>query len=187
MPTVKSSFQVLEGTNIRLNITTTASLLEVLEKFETYEEAWNPGGFIDGVTLDNLLSVEPHGKNPTLVDVLKRIGLTEKTGREIDRIYEGSIIYGRPWTDYSESTSNNVKLFIQRSKADENFTRYIIEEQEKIKRHLSIYSFMILSLLNEENMITIDKIAKKQDVFITKQDVANLLNLTLDQAYKEKK
>lgn len=308
MPTVKSSFQVLEGTNIRLNITTTASLLEVLEKFETYEEAWNPeqeidygfhriavpefdksafreglmnafchrdytmlgtvrvliddegmtisnpGGFIDGVTLDNLLSVEPHGKNPTLVDVLKRIGLTEKTGRGIDRIYEGSIIYGRPWPDYSESTSNNVKLFIQRSKADENFTRFIIEEQEKTKRHLSIYSLMILSLLNEENMITIDKIAKnthlpqsklkgaienliddkliactiknntkhyyllkdendylrksnneydflvinkndyqnmiielakKQDGFITKKDVANLLNLTLDQSYKE--
>ena len=56
----------------------------------------SPGGFIDGVTLENLLTVEPHGKNPALADALKRIGLAEKTGRGIDRIYEGSIIYGRP-------------------------------------------------------------------------------------------
>ena len=52
----------------------------------------NPGGFIDGVNLKNLLTVEPHGRNPALADVMKRIGLAEKTGRGIDRIYEGSII-----------------------------------------------------------------------------------------------
>ena len=33
----------------------------------------SPGGFIDGVTLENLLTVEPHGKNPALADALKRI------------------------------------------------------------------------------------------------------------------
>ena len=80
----------------------------------------SPGGFIDGVTLENLLTVEPHGKNPALADALKRIGLAEKTGRGIDRIYEGSIIYGRPWPDYSETTSTNVRLFIQRAKADDS-------------------------------------------------------------------
>jgi ATP-dependent DNA helicase RecG len=35
---------------------------------------------------------------------LKRIGQVERTGRGIDRIFEDSIIYGRPWPDYSEST-----------------------------------------------------------------------------------
>ena len=39
--------------------------------------------------------------------------LAEKTGRGIDRIYEGSIIFGRPWPDYTDSTSRTVKLFIQ--------------------------------------------------------------------------
>lgn len=68
----------------------------------------NPGGFIDGVNLKSLLTVEPHGRNPALADAMKRIGLAEKTGRGIDRIYEGSIIFGRPWPDYSESTSRSV-------------------------------------------------------------------------------
>jgi len=56
----------------------------------------SPGGFIEGVTIENLLTVEPHGRNPSLADALKRIGLAERTGRGIDRIFEGSLIYGRP-------------------------------------------------------------------------------------------
>ena len=32
--------------------------------------------------MDNLLTVEPHGKNPALADALKRIGLAEKTDAE---------------------------------------------------------------------------------------------------------
>ena len=39
----------------------------------------NPGGFIDGVNLKNLLTVEPHGRNPALADAMKRIGLAEKS------------------------------------------------------------------------------------------------------------
>ena len=85
----------------------------------------NPGGFIDGVNLKNLLTADPHGRNPALADAMKRIGLAEKTGRGIDRIFEGSIIFGRPWPDYSESTSRTVKLFIQRAKADLLFAKFV--------------------------------------------------------------
>ena len=212
MPTAKTSFQVLEGTKVRMNEETTKPLLEVVEQFETYIKAWNPereieyglfrvgvpefdpaafreglinafchrdytmlgtvrlliddegmtisspGGFIEGVTLQNLLTVEPRGKNPALADTLKRIGLAEKTGRGIDRIFEGSIIYGRPWPDYSESTSTNVKLFIQRAKADDKFTKLIADEQNRQGKSLSIYALMILSLLKTERRVTLERI-----------------------------
>lgn len=118
----------------------------------------SPGGFIDGVTVDNLLTVEPHGKNPALADALKRIGLAEKTGRGIDRIYEGSIIYGRPWPDFSETTSSNVKLFIQRAKADDKFTKLIADEQNRLGKPLSIYALMILSLLKNERRIDLSSV-----------------------------
>lgn len=114
----------------------------------------SPGGFIDGVSFDNLLTVEPHGKNPALADALKRIGLAEKTGRGIDRIYEGSIQYGRPWPDYSETTSRNVKLFLRRSKADVRFTTLLAEEQKRIGRPFSIISLMIMSLLKDGEALT---------------------------------
>lgn len=212
IPTAKSSFQVLEGTSIRMNEDSSKPLLELFENYETYLKAWNPeketeygmfripipefdraafreglvnafchrdytilgnvriliddegmvisnpGGFIDGVNLKNLLTVEPHGRNPALADAMKRIGLAEKTGRGIDRIFEGSIMFGRPWPDYSESTSRIVKLFIQRAKADLPFAKFIMEEQNRSGKPLSIYTLMILSVLNTERRADLHRI-----------------------------
>lgn len=47
----------------------------------------NPGGFVEGVTLNNLLVTEPRARNPVLADVFKRIGLAERTRRGIDNMY----------------------------------------------------------------------------------------------------
>lgn len=214
MPTVRTDFQVLEGTTVRMNETMFGPLLDVFERIETYVNAWNPeremeyglfrlpipefdrnafreglvnafchrdytmlgsvrvliddegltisspGGFIDGVNLKNLLTVEPHGRNQVLADALKRVGLAEKTGRGIDRIYEGSIIYGRPWPDFSETTSRCVKLYIQRAKPDITFTKMIVDEQNRIGRAFSIYPLMILSALKNEHRATVERLAE---------------------------
>ena len=99
----------------------------------------SPGGCIEGVNLKNLLTVEPHGRNPALADALKRTGLAEKTGRGIDRIFEGSIVFGRPLPDYSETTSTCVKLFIQRAEPDLAFTKMISNEENRLGRSLTHY------------------------------------------------
>ncbi|MBP5452633.1 MAG: hypothetical protein J6Y16_10400 [Treponema sp.] len=85
----------------------------------------SPGSFVDGVSSQNILTVEPHGRNPMLADILKRVGLAEKTGRGIDRIFEGQIIYGRKWPDYSESTRRYVRVYLQRSKPDVEFFKMV--------------------------------------------------------------
>ena len=46
---------------------------------------------------------------PLLADALKRIGLAERTGRGVDRIYEGFLRFGRDLPDYSASTSVSVR------------------------------------------------------------------------------
>ena len=212
IPTARASFQVLEGTSVRINEESTKPLLELFENYETFLKAWNPereieyglfripvpefdwaafreglvnafchrdytmlgsvriliddegmtisnpGGFIEGVNLKNLLTVEPQGRNPALADALKRIGLAEKTGRGIDRIFEGSIQYGRPWPDYSESTTTFVKLFIQRAKADLPFAKLVADEQNRQGKSLSIYTLMILSVLNTERRASLERI-----------------------------
>ena len=214
MPTLRTDFQVLEGTAVRMNETMFCSLLDVFERIETYVNAWNPeremeyglfrlpipefdrnafreglvnafchrdytmlgsvrvliddegmtisspGGFIDGVNLKNLLTVEPHGRNQVLADALKRVGLAEKTGRGIDRIYEGSIIYGRPWPDFSETTSRSVKLYIQRAKPDLSFAKMVVDEQNRLGRTLSIYPLMILSALKNERRATVERLVE---------------------------
>ena len=124
----------------------------------------SPGGFIEGVNLKNLLTVEPHGRNPVLADALKRIGLAEKTGRGIDRIFEGSIVFGRPLPDYSETTSTYVKLFIQRAEPDLAFTKMISNEENRLGRSLPINSLLILSALQSQRRLTIAEISKVTNI-----------------------
>ena len=124
----------------------------------------SPGGFIEGVNLKNLLTVEPHGRNPVLADALKRIGHAEKTGRGIDRIFEGSIVFGRPLPDYSETTSTYVKLFIQRAEPDLAFTKMISNEENRLGRSLPINSLLILSALQSQRRLTIAEIAEVTNI-----------------------
>lgn len=237
IPTAKATFQVLEGTAVRINEDSSKPLLELFENYETYIRAWNPereteyglfripipefdwsafreglvnafchrdytmlgrvrvsiddeglsisnpGGFIDGVNLKNLLTVEPHGRNPALADALKRIGLAEKTGRGIDRIFEGSIVFGRPWPDYSESTSQMVKLFIQRAKADLAFAKIVSDEKNRQGKSLSIYNLMILSVLNSERRITIDRIVEVTN--LSENKIRTAIELMIEQGLIE--
>ena len=128
----------------------------------------NPGGFIEGITLENLLTAEPCGRNPLLSDALKRIGLAERTGRGIDRIFEGSITFGRPWPDYSESTSKQVTLFIPRAKADTEFIQMVMDEQKSIGHSLAINTLLILSVLYSERKVSEHDLAERIHISLTR-------------------
>lgn len=120
----------------------------------------NPGGFIEGVTVENILSVEPHGRNPALADALKRIGLAERSGRGVDRIFEGSLFYGRPLPDYSESSATSVRLFIPRGLPDKKFIRMISEEQQRIGAPMPVNTLLILNTLKQGRRMAITDIAE---------------------------
>ena len=120
----------------------------------------NPGGFIEGVSADNLLDVEPHGRNPALADAMKRIGLAERTGRGIDRIFEGSLINGRLLPDYSQSTSTNVRLFIPKGPTDKAFIRLISNVYQRTGRSLPIYSLLVMNSLKRLRRASIHEITQ---------------------------
>ena len=119
----------------------------------------NPGGFIEGVTTENILTVEPHGRNPALADALKRLGMSERSGRGVDRIFEGSLLYGRPLPDYTESTSTTVKLFIPRGLPDENFIRLVTEQQQRTGTLLQLNSLLILNTLKQGRRMSVHDLA----------------------------
>lgn len=203
IPTHASSFQVLSGTDVKVNDDMCLPLLSTIDKINMYMDVWNPeqeiemgifrisipdfnkrafrealvnafshrdyskmgrvriainddgltianpGGFIEGVSIKNLLTAEPHGRNPQLADALKRIGLAEKTGRGIDRIYEGSLLYGNPLPDYSNSTQVTVSLFIPRSKPDPQMAKLVSGEQNRLGRPLSLNTLLVLNVLKD--------------------------------------
>lgn len=214
VPTASASFQVLEGTNVRVNEDMALPVLATIERMNAYLSAWNPesemeiglfrvpipdfnkraireavvnafshrdytkmgrirvaitdegmtianpGGFIEGISVNNLLTAEPHGRNPQLADALKRIGLAERTGRGIDRIFEGSLIYGKPLPDYSASTAVTVSLFLSRSRPDVQLTALISNEQNRLGRPLSINTLLVLNILKDMPRSTVRQLSE---------------------------
>ena len=180
LPTAEAAVQVIVGTDIKVNQSFTLPVLSAIEKITNTFQAWNSseememglfritipdyderGGFVEGITVDNLLDAEPHGRNPALSDAMKRIGLAERTGRGIDRIYQGSLMYGRMLPDYSQSTATMVKLFIPKGPTDKEFIKMISDEQKKLGRSLPIYSLLILNLLKQRNRMTSSEISSE--------------------------
>lgn len=114
----------------------------------------SPGGFVEGVTLQNLLVVPPRSRNPLLADVVKRIGLAERTGRGIDRIYEGMLRYGRPAPDYSMSDASSVVLLMARADADIAFLEMLLSYEKRTGAAMPIDSLIVLSRLRQERRLT---------------------------------
>lgn len=113
----------------------------------------NPGGFVEGVTLDNLLVVEPRPRNPLLADAMKRIGLAERTGRGVDLIFQGMLRYGRSAPDYSRSDSHSVVVALPGGDADLGMLRLVLEEEKRRNAPLPIEALITLSRLRAERRL----------------------------------
>ena len=116
-------------------------------------EVSNPGGFPEGVRLDNLLVVPPHARNPLLADAFKRAGVVERTGRGIDTIFYEQLRNGRPAPSYGRSTETNVVLVLPGGPASLEFVRLAVEENQA-GRALRLDELLVLHHLRSERRLT---------------------------------
>ena len=114
----------------------------------------NPGGFVDGVNLANLLTTEPRPRNPALADAFKRLGLVDRTGRGVDLIYTGMLRFGRPAPDYSQSMLDLVKLSISTEPADLAFVRMVLHEEARQNGALPTEALLVLTALREARRLS---------------------------------
>lgn len=243
LPTHEVAFQVLEGTDVRVNEFRRMPLLKTFEWVEqqfrarlvekelqaglfrvpvpnydprAFREAFvnalvhrdythlgavhvrweseaivisNPGGFVEGVTLENLLVVEPRPRNPLLADAIKRIGLAERTGRGIDLIYQGLLRYGRPAPDYRRSDSKSVVVILPGGEADIGTLRTIIEQENRLSHSLPVDSLIALSLLRQERRVDTARLAHciQKDEASARQVIERLVEAGLVEAHGVKK
>lgn len=121
----------------------------------------NPGGLVEGVTLLNLLTTEPRPRNPALADAMKRIGIVERSGRGVDKIYRGMLRFGRPEPDYSRTDNNNVVLQLATVDADEAFLQLVVEQEARLNgTSLPIDSLIALAVLREQKRLSTDELAR---------------------------
>ncbi len=243
IPTHEVAFQVLEGTQVRVNDFYRTPMLKlferVIEQFEVrveedevqiglfrvpipnydrraFREAFvnafihrdytrlgavhvrwedygivisNPGGFVEGVTLDNLLVVEPRPRNPFLADAIKRIGLAERTGRGVDLIYQGLLRYGRPAPDYRRSDAYSVVVRLPGGEADLPLLLVVIEEENRRQSQLPVESLIALGQLRQERRLDTNTLAQaiQRDEASARSVLERLVEAGLVEAHGVKK
>ncbi|MFT8643423.1 ATP-binding protein [Gluconacetobacter sp.] len=141
----------------------------------------NPGGLVDGVTLANLLTTEPRPRNPALADAMKRIGIVERSGRGVDKIYRGMLRFGRPEPDYSRTNQSNVIVQLSTMDIDEAFLRLVVEQG----RDLPIDSLIALAVLRRHKRVSADDLAHHihRDATQARRTLESLIEAGLVQAH----
>ena len=146
----------------------------------------NPGGLVNGVTLDNLLTTEPRPRNRTLADAMKRIGVVERSGRGVDKIYRGMLRFGRPEPDYSRTDSHSVILQLPTDAADEVFLRLVVEQEgQHGGKPLPIDSLIALAALREQKRLSADELALhiQRDITQARRTLERLVEAGLVEAH----
>jgi ATP-dependent DNA helicase RecG len=145
----------------------------------------NPGGLVDGVTLANLLTTEPRPRNRALADAMKRVGVVERSGRGVDKIYRGMLRFGRPEPDYRRTDASNVVLKLATVDADEAFLKLVVEQEGKLKRELPIDSLIALAGLRELKRLTTEELAQhiQREPAQAKRTLESLVEAGLAQAH----
>lgn len=145
-------------------------------------EVSSPGGFPEGIRVDNLLVAPPHPRSPVLADAFKRIGLVERTGRGINRMFAEQLRVGRPAPDYGRSTDQTVVAVLPGGPANLAMTKWVLE-QEQQDRPLTVPELQILSeLLRERRATTAELAALTQR---TELETRNLLARMVERGWVE--
>jgi ATP-dependent DNA helicase RecG len=122
-------------------------------------EVSNPGGFPEGVRLDNLLVTPPRPRNLLLADAFKRAGIVERTARGIDTIFYEQLRSGRPAPSYERSTQNSVVLVLHGGKVSLEFVKLVVEEN-RADRLLVLDEVLLLNALWQERTLHTNRAAQ---------------------------
>lgn len=113
----------------------------------------NPGGFPEGVRLDNLLVTAPRPRNPVLADAFKRAGIVERTARGVDTIFYEQLRNGRPAPSYERSDATGVVVSIPGGEANLDFVRLLVTEAQS-GRVLGLDELLILNALWQDRSLS---------------------------------
>jgi ATP-dependent DNA helicase RecG len=122
-------------------------------------EISNPGGFPEGVRLDNLLVTAPRPRNPLLADAFKRAGIAERTARGIDTIFYEQLRNGRPAPSYERSNESGVVVVLPGGQANLDFVRLLTEEA-RAGRVLRLDELLLLNALWQDRRLTTEEAAR---------------------------
>lgn len=116
-------------------------------------EISNPGSFLAGITPDNILRQDSHPRNRRLTEALRRIGLVERAGVGVQRMFYAQLSSGKPPPNYSTSGAS-VRVTLYDGSLDESFTRFV-RQREREGQSLGLDELLILFALRRQRELSL--------------------------------
>ncbi len=104
----------------------------------------SPGGFIGGITPDNIMNASSKPRNRLVAEVFQKLGLVERSGQGVDKIFVNSISSGKGQPSYKASTLHEVKLSVSAQVQDVSFIQYLDKVSREANIRLSASDYVLL-------------------------------------------
>ena len=121
----------------------------VIKQFPQSLHIINAGGFPQGVSLQNLLTVPSTPRNRLLADVLAKTGIVERSGQGVDKIFFQSLAEAKGLPDYGHSDNYQVELRLSSVVQDKAFALFInqLQAERKDGEKLSVREIITLDAI----------------------------------------
>lgn len=116
----------------------------------------NPGGFVEGITAQNIITHPSVPRNKLIAETLQRLKYVQRTGQGVDIIFREMISMGKPYPKYNVY-NDAVVLTIENSIEDISFVKFIVKEQETRQKILSLAELMIMRHLAENRRLKLSE------------------------------
>jgi ATP-dependent DNA helicase RecG len=84
----------------------------------------SPGGLVSGITPENILTHPSTPRNRLLLETLAALGISERTGQGIDRVYRELLRIGKAPVAFDDR-GTSVRAIVPGARGDESFARFV--------------------------------------------------------------
>ena len=112
----------------------------------------NPGGFLDGITADNIITHPSVPRNKLITETLQNLRYVQRTGQGVDIIFREMVSMGKPYPSY-RVFNDAVQLTLSSAMEDPDFVKFVVKEQDSRQITFSRAQLMILRCVAENRRI----------------------------------
>lgn len=131
----------------------------------------SPGGFLAGITPQNILRHEPISRNRILSEAFQKLRLVERAGVGRRRIFIPMLEYGKQIPTY-ETDGQRVILRIRNGALDAQMAKRVAKWKQK-GHTLDLETLLILSLIHEHG--SVDPLAASRLLAVSRREAETLL------------
>lgn len=120
----------------------------------------NPGGFLDGITENNIITHPSIPRNKLIAETLQNLKYVQRTGQGVDIIFKDMVSMGKPYPKY-RSFNDAVSLTIFSAIDNIEFVKFITEIQDKSNKIMPLAEMMILRTLLDNRKEQLSELSEK--------------------------